>query len=114
VSYLDLPGLMESLEHLADRAFQERAWLGHDAPEMSSFAEQVSQTFDDTGLSAVIAGPELDAIVGVDAASALRGLNTAVDRVDQWLPPAELIDHPDMQSVREHARRALWELRRTR
>jgi hypothetical protein len=114
VSKLDLSGLVICLEELADRAFQERAWLGHTMTEMSSFAEQVSQTFDDTGLSAVIARPDLDAIVGADAASALRGLNTAVDRVDQSLPPAELIDHPDMQSVREHARRALWELRRTR
>jgi hypothetical protein len=108
---LNIPLLTRCLEELGDRSFQERTWLGWQGTEMSSFAEQVSQTFDDTGLSVVLEKGSLARTVGQEAARALEDLSAAVDRVDQSLPPVVLLDDPAVEQARVCARQALDRLR---
>jgi len=111
MSKIYLSELVKSLEQLADREFQERAWLAENGPEISSFSEQVMQTFDDTGLSHAMDKGSVENEIGVDAARALKELDEAIGKVDDELPPKELLDHASMQRVRDYAQRALQRLR---
>lgn len=47
------------LRELSDEGFPRRAWLASSGPELSSFAELVAQTFDDTGLGDALDQGEL-------------------------------------------------------
>jgi len=110
MSKIYLTELVESLEQLADREFQKRSWLAEHGPVISSFSEQVSQAFDDTGLSHAIDNGSLEMEVGADAARALGELDKAISKVDDELPPKELLDHVSMQRVRYLAQCALQKL----
>jgi hypothetical protein len=111
MSGLDIPRLIDCLEELGNRSFQERAWLGARGTEMSSFSEQVSQTFDDTGLSVALEKGTLERAVDREAARALEELSASIDRVDQSLSPAMLLDDPAVERVRARARQASDRLR---
>ncbi len=104
---INLEQLIAALQYLSDAEFQRRAWLASEGPVVSSFSEDVSQVFDDTGLSlALNAGrcpPELEERVF----TALKELGAAVRRVDQAAPPERLLQDPRVKEVRELAARAL-------
>lgn len=98
--------LLDALRFLASRDFQIRAWFASSGPEVASFTEQIAQTFDDTGLSDTIDGKSMKDELGNELAEAILELDRAVDGVDASMPPATLIDHPSMTSVRQAAQRA--------
>lgn len=104
---VDVKMLIVALQELSDAEFQRRAWLASEGPVVSSFSEQVSHTFDDTGLSDALDAEaclgELDELTF----STLKQLDSAVSRVDQSAPPERLLEDPQVKAVREIAARAL-------
>lgn len=104
---INVEQLRSALMDLSDAEFQRRAWLASDGPVVSSFSEDISQVFDDTGLSrALDAGtcpPELEE----RAFTALQQLSVAVRRVDQAAKPERLLQDPMVKEVRELAAHAL-------
>jgi hypothetical protein len=99
--------LISALRELSDEVFQRKAWLASSGPTVSSFAEQVTQTFDDTGLSDSLDSGRRPAELSDEAFSALKELDRAVKQIDQSLPPRNLLKSPKMKEVRVYARRAL-------
>lgn len=95
------------LRELSSEDFQKRAWLASSGPEISSFAELVAQTFDDTGLGDALGQGELPPELDDAAFSTLKELRRAVSKVDQYAPPEELLTDPKVEKVREIAARAL-------
>jgi hypothetical protein len=105
-SRVDLERVLVNLEELASREFQERVWFAQAGPEVSSISEQLSQLFDDTGLTDALVEGELDQQIGPEAAAALRAVEAAAEEIDQALPPDQLLDHPSMKRLRQCARLA--------
>ncbi len=99
--------LIAALQELSDAEFQRRAWLASEGPAVSSFSEQVCQTFDDTGLSDVLDAEECPPEFDDWTFSALKDLDSAVSRVDQSAPSERLLQDPRVKEVREIAARAL-------
>lgn len=99
--------LVLALRELSDEVFQRKAWLASSGPVVSSFAEQVSQTFDDTGLADVLDSQQRPSALSEEAYSALKQLDRAVKEIDQSKPPQDLLRDPRMKQVRFCARRVL-------
>jgi hypothetical protein len=99
--------LVSALRELSDEVFQRKAWLASAGPTVSSFAEQISQTFDDTGLSDVLDSGQRPAELSEEAYLALKDLDRAVRQIDQSAAPRNLLKDPRMREVRVHARRAI-------
>ena len=93
-------GLYRCLGELADAEFQERAWVRGLGDEVSSFAELVCQTFDDTGVSDAVDDGSLSDDVGDELAQILIRLDAAVDRVDSNSPPDVMVKSEPMRLVR--------------
>ena len=104
---INVEQLIEALQELSDAEFQRRAWLASEGPVSSSFSEQVCQTFDDTGLSAVLDARECPPELDQRTFSTLKDLDSAVSRVDQAAPPERLLEDPRVKEVREIAACAL-------
>lgn len=85
---IDIGRLVVCLEELASKEFQERAWLSSGPPEVSSFSELVSQTFDDTGISDASSAGKVQDEIGKEAAEMLNELDALIGEVDQSLPLA--------------------------
>lgn len=93
-----------AIRQLADRAYQERAWLGGDATLVSSPEEMCCGLCDDLQFA--------ESLTALEWTSAQRAagldLIAAIDRCDvsdQRLPPTEVIDHPEWVQVRMSAQR---------
>lgn len=99
--------LIVALKDLSDEEFQRRAWLASKGRVISSFSEQVCQTFDDTGLSDVLGGEDCPPDLDKRTFSTLKDLESATSRVDQAAPPEGLLQDPRVKEVREIAARAL-------
>lgn len=99
--------LIAALRELSDEIFQRKAWSASSGSVVSSFAEQVSQTFDDTGLSDALDSGRRPAELTEEAYSALKDLDRAVKQIDQSMPPQNLLRDPRMKEIRLRARRAL-------
>ena len=99
--------LMVSLRGLCDVEFQRRVWLRGEGPEVSTFPETIAQTFDDTGLGLAME-KERD-LPGVDAEtlSVLKNLRQLTSAIDQYMDTEKLLEHPQMQELRNRARTAL-------
>ncbi len=97
--------VIESLEDLSNRAFQEVAWFENNQGLSSSFGDDVSAVFEDSALEhALNAG---DIVFGEAADTALRELNEIVEAIGYDRDDAELIDAPEMDIVRQKAALAL-------
>ena len=99
--------LIESLEELSDRAFQERIWTNKDNPEgyMASFTEAVINVFDD----AVVIEPLQEGEILFDqyVTKALWELHDATEVIDGNRPPEEIIEDSLMEVVRQKAAEVL-------
>jgi heme oxygenase len=89
------------LKSLADSSYQRRAWLSSSGPIVSSFSEDVSQLFDDTGLSDAL--EQGSRIFGDVIDRDLRALGKAVIAVDESTPPADLLDSDELANIRQIA-----------
>ena len=95
-----IENLLSGLEELSSRDFQARVWFATGGPEVSSFSECVSQTFDDTGLSDAIESGSCPIELSPESFEALKDLDAAVSRVPQGLAPSALLDASAMKAVR--------------
>jgi len=96
--------IIDSLHVLADYDHQKKTWFSSSWP-WSSFAEDVCQLFDDTGLDRALKSNET--IFGKVADKVLHELDDAVSEVNSKLPPQLLLNDPRVQLVREKAAEAL-------
>ena len=99
--------LVQALRDLSDEVFQRKTWLASSGPVVSSFSEQVSQTFDDTGLAEAVDTGKCPAELTEESFAALLKLDRAIRKVDQSRPPLELLTNAQVREVRVLARRAL-------
>lgn len=99
--------LLVALRELSDEMFQRGAWLTPSGPVATTFSEQVSQTFDDTGLSDALDSDQCPPELTEQTYEVLKELDRAVRRVDQSLAPKDLLRNPRTEEVRQLARRAL-------
>jgi hypothetical protein len=102
--------LKTCLRQLSDPDFQERTWTASRGPEISSFSELVSQTFDDTGLEDALSENQCPSELDARSFAELKALSAAVSEVDEFLPPEVLLYDPKLRRVRELAARALASL----
>jgi hypothetical protein len=88
---------------LADRAYQQRTWLGEDSLAISSAAEMCCRLCDDLGFgeSLTLVWTAAQRAAAVDLLAAME----ACDVADRQLPPTEVIDHPEWLRVRLSAQR---------
>jgi hypothetical protein len=110
---INMKQLVRALLELSDVEFQRRAWLASEGPEVSSFSEQVCQTFDDTGLSDLLDSGECPPELDERTFAILKDLDSAVSRVDQSASPERLLQDPRVKDVREIATRALVRCQRS-
>lgn len=90
------------LRELADVEFQRRVWTGRGVPdEMSSFEEAVATLFDDSGLAIDLDGKR--PVFGQDVDLELGALRDLLQHIDPIRDPGEIIDDPQMNSVRQRA-----------
>lgn len=93
-----------SLKELSDRDFQERIWANRDNPEgwVSSYTEAAIGLFDDALLTNAL---EAGAVIyDANVTRALHELSNSIDQLDENnRPPADIINDPLMQDVREKA-----------
>ena len=93
--------VIDCLKSLADSSYQRNAWLASSGPIVSSFSEDVSQLFDDTGLSDAL--EHGTRIFGDVIDRDLRALGEAVIAVDESTPPADLLDSDELANIRQLA-----------
>jgi hypothetical protein len=93
--------VIECLKHLADVNYQSQAWLSSTGPLVSSFSEDVSQLFDDTGLTDALdqGTPVFNDVVDRE----LVDLVNAVSAVDQSKPPGILLESGEVARIRQVA-----------
>jgi hypothetical protein len=99
--------VVAAIEDVADRAFQQRAWLGT-GPEMSSFVETYCTLYDDNGFDAFLAQPVWEQ-TGLDAT--VRQEMALLDKLFQaYHEPgsdAEILADPKWQEVVQQAQQVL-------
>ena len=94
----------EMIRKLADREYQERAWLGRDPSVMSSPAEMCCSLCDDLRFGEfLMTGDWTDEQTNAGRAlvMAVEGCGVANDA----LAPSDVIDHPEWIRVRMSAQR---------
>jgi len=99
--------LRETLSELADLEYQRRVWLGQSPNEVSSFEEAVCQLYDDYDLKGFLATRLENIENAAEIREIFESLETSIGAVDESLDPRVLIESPEMNSVRDVARRAL-------
>jgi len=102
---INMRQLIEALRELADADFQRHAWLASGGATVSSFSEQICQTFDDTGLSDALDGGKAARELTDDVLTIIRELDAAVSKVDQSAPPETLLEDSRVEEVRRIASR---------
>lgn len=104
---INIEQLVAALQQLSDAEFQDRAWLASEGPAVSSFSEQVCQTFDDTGLADALDSATDSSELDERAILVLRELDAAISRLDHNAAPESLLTVPKMNEVRILAAQAL-------
>lgn len=99
--------VMEALNELADRAYQERVWSGSDPRLMSSLTECAEQLFDDSGLAlALDRGP----VFGSSIDEKLRLLGSWLSAIDATQPASDLLRDESLSRSRGLATEILDDL----
>lgn len=94
----------EALLELSDEALQRRLWLSSEG-EVGSFTEAIEQLFDDSGLErAYEAGHE---VYGAETDSVIRQIDALQERIDDDIPPVQVLEHPLLVQIRSLAKVAL-------
>lgn len=103
--------IIDALKELSDEAYQRRVWCGAGGQEMSSFDEAICGLFDDSGLGSALETSKPKPIFSFNVDESLRRLRVAISMIDQSAPPADLVQDPKMQLVRELAKFTLQTIR---
>lgn len=90
--------ITDCLKCLADEDYQRKAWLSASGPIVSSFTEDISQLFDDTGLAQAL--NDGCVVFGTDIDHGLSALAQVVNRIDQSEAPQILLDSEEIANVR--------------
>ena len=98
--------VIEELQALSDRSFQEVAWFENDQGLAYFFNDIVNDIFDDFNLEKALY-EEGVTVFSRDADVALRDLNDAVELIGADVPESVIIDLPEMEVVRQKAAKAL-------
>lgn len=80
--------VLEALNELADRAYQERVWSGSDPRLMSSLTECVEQLFDDSGLALAL---DRGRVFGASIDEKLRLLGSWLGAIEATQPTSDLL-----------------------
>ena len=110
---LNMEGILRGLEELSNQSEQKRLWagIGNDGEEISSFAEAVCWTFDDSGLSMLLERGGISERIPPAQIENLRQLSLLCKSIPSQLSPEEEISHPIMAEVRLGAAKILANLR---
>lgn len=95
--------LREGLSELASEPLQRRLWLASEGPTVGSFDEAVARTYDDSGISDIVARPTPGAALEPQLADMFHRLTDALRAVDRNLAVEDLIESPAMARVRSLA-----------
>lgn len=100
--------LIEGLQELADRQYQQDIWLNQNNPNnwVGSFDEASNNVFDDALVMNALRAGQI--IFDQKVTQALWELSAAVDAVSASQDEEEVVKDPSMQIVREKAARALF------
>jgi hypothetical protein len=90
----------------SDREYQQRMWFG-DGPEINSPDELFCTFFDDLQLEQFVALEELSPHERTAASRLLQALQAYAERSPRHLEPAQVIDDPHFENVRNAAREFL-------
>ena len=104
--------VVECLNELADEDFQKRVWLASSGPEISSFDEAICRLFDDTGLGRLLE-KQSPQVLSSEIDESLRELDKLVIRASQLfhaMPPASMIEQPQMREIRCAAAKVLAQM----
>ena len=102
---INLHILFRALENLASVALQRYTWFPNAEGDMSSFDEDVNNVFDDALVTDALENNQV--IYDQKVTAALRELDNAVEPVDEYRGPEEIINDPLMRVVREKAARVV-------
>ena len=91
---------LESLEELSSKELQEKLWLNGDENRISSFTEACCGIFDDAGLSRAVETGYLEKYFSRELCHKVDKLDWLLDKIQEDLPPKEIIRHPEMDEVR--------------
>ena len=98
--------VINALEALANRDFQEVAWFPNDKNLMYSYNESVEDAFYNSTIDDALKAGEI--IFGKKEDDALRSLEKETQQLDDFDYPTDiLINLPQMQAIREKAAYAL-------
>ena len=99
--------VVAAIGNMADRAFQQRAWLGA-GPEMSSFVETYCTLYDDNGFETFLAQPSWEH-TGLDAAvwQEMTLLDKLLQAYHEPGSDAEILADPKWEKVVQQAQRVL-------
>lgn len=97
----------QNLEELSDKTMQEKLWLsdGKDERNIGSFVEACCGLLDDSGLgNALKNNPDT---INPQAIPLLQALKEKLDLINWRRDPQEIINDPDMESIRSLAAQLL-------
>ncbi len=98
--------VIQGLEDLSSRGFQEVAWFKNNQGLSSSFGDDVNAVFDDTALGDMLENEET--VFGKAADDALRDLDESTNAIDEFtMSDEEILNAPEMDIVRQKAALAL-------
>lgn len=99
--------IINLLEGLASKIYQENVWLNQDNPHnlVDCFVESVNMLFDDCVVKHYLEQGHI--LFDKKVTNAFLELSDATDAVNEFRPEEEIINDPKMQIVREKAARAL-------
>jgi len=102
--------VVECLKELADEHYQRRVWLATSGSEVSSFEEAVCGLFNDTGLAVDLENARPSVVFSLEIDESLRQLRQVITRADRSfhaMPPAAVLERPEMREIRYIAAKIL-------
>lgn len=101
---MNLERIIDSLQELSsDAEYQAALWGGKIEGEQASFIEAVCALFDDAGLARGIDSGALDRTYSTSLCGLARQLRSLVKMIDHRGPPAQTLNQPEMNALREVA-----------
>ena len=101
MSWVDKKRVLDCLNELSDKSYQERVWMASSGPEISSYIEAVNQLYGDSGLD--FAYSKGEQVFGKDIDDRLKQFGTTLQMMPLNRHPLELIKDQRMIPIRQTA-----------